>query len=154
MNDQSIIKPTSNVLDFKILEEKQIGEHLEIKILAIVGLNKAKTECKPKPLNITVLEEKIVDHNLPSKVLRSIHVWYEDFYKIIKSEKQINLVDKSHVDFEDVRESSINSDYDYNAIVNGLPNIKQGNFSLNPRFEISTLDLEYNFQNPEKTASL
>ena len=39
LNDQSIIKPTSKVLDFKILEEKQIGEHLEIKILAIVGLN-------------------------------------------------------------------------------------------------------------------
>ena len=32
INDQSIVKPTSNVLDFKILDESQTKEHFQIKI--------------------------------------------------------------------------------------------------------------------------
>ncbi len=154
LNDQSIVKPTANVLDFKILQEEKIKDHLEIKILAIVGINKIKSECKSKPLNITVFKgSKLVDYNLPSKILRSMHLWYEDFYKILELEKQINVINRKDVKIKEVINSSANSEYDYNAIINGLPEIKQGNFSLDPRFELSSLDLNYNFQNQEKTAS-
>lgn len=37
INDQSIVKATNRVLDFKILSEKQSKEFLSIKISAVVG---------------------------------------------------------------------------------------------------------------------
>ena len=49
LNDQSIVKPTSNILDFKILSEKQVNEHFEIKILAVVGYSQKKSKCISKP---------------------------------------------------------------------------------------------------------
>ena len=56
INDQSIIKPTSSILDFKIIDEIQTKEHFQVKILAVVGFNQPKSKCTSKPLNITVLE--------------------------------------------------------------------------------------------------
>ena len=153
INDQSIVKPTSNVLDFKIIDESQTRDHFQIKILAVVGINQIKSECKAKPLNITVFKgSKFADHSLPSHILRSVHKWYEDFYKLIKTEKNINVVDRKNTELKDIIKSSINSDYDYNAVTNGLPDIKEGNFSLVPRFELGTFDLKYTFENQEKTA--
>jgi hypothetical protein len=38
INDQSIVKATNRVLDFKILSEKQSKEFLSIKISAVVGV--------------------------------------------------------------------------------------------------------------------
>ena len=88
LNDQSIVKATSNILDFKILSEKQKDEHFEIKILAVVGFNQPKSKCTSKPLNITVFKGQIFsDHSLPSNLLRSMYKWYDGFYEIIKSQK-------------------------------------------------------------------
>ena len=54
INDQSIIKTDSKILDFKILSEKQISEHFEIKILAVIGNKDSNFKCKEKPLNLII----------------------------------------------------------------------------------------------------
>ena len=129
LNDQSIVKPTSNILDFKILSEKQKNEHFEIKILAVVGFNQPKSKCTSKPLNITVFKGQIFsDYSLPSNLLRSMYKWYDGFYEIIKTQKNIKIYDKSDVRLKDVIKSSANKEYDYNAAVNGLPEVEEGNF--------------------------
>ena len=55
INDQSIIKATNRVLDFKILSETQNKEYLTIKISAIVGSELSKQNCKIRPINIKIL---------------------------------------------------------------------------------------------------
>ena len=142
LNDQSIIKPTSSILDFKILTETQLKEHFEVRILAIVGVDQIKSNCKPKPLNLTVFKGKIfVDHSLPSHLKRSIFKWHDDFHQIMKSNLDINMVDNSDINLKDVLKSSKNPEFDYNSIINGLPEIKGGNFSLVPNFELKQLNL-------------
>ncbi len=153
LNDQSIVKPTSKILDFKILSEKQNKEHFEIKILAVLGLGQSKTKCISKPLNITIFKGSIFsDFSLPSYLLRSMYIWYENFYEIIKTQKNINVSEIKDTNFKDVIKSSINKDYDYKALVNGLPKIQEGNYSLVPIFEITTMDIQHNFQNQYKVA--
>ena len=154
LNDQSIVKPTSNILDFKILSEKQVNEHFEIKILAVVGYSQKKSKCISKPLNITVFKGKIFsDFSLPSNLLRSMYKWHDDFYEIIKTQKNVNIYDNREKSLKDVMKSYANQEYDYNAIVNGLPEIKEGDFSLVPRFELSSLDVKHNFENQHKVAN-
>ena len=46
INDQSVIKATNRVIDFKILSETQNKEYLTIKISAVVGGELSKFNCK------------------------------------------------------------------------------------------------------------
>ena len=62
INDQSVIKPTNKVLDFKILSETQNKEYLTIKISAVVGNELSKQNCNIRPINI-----KITNNTIPSR---------------------------------------------------------------------------------------
>ena len=67
INDQSIIKSDSKILDFKILEENKNKNHYEIKLLAIIGSKNNTFKCKDKPINISIFKPKIIyNHSLPS----------------------------------------------------------------------------------------
>ena len=58
INDQSIIKATNRVLDFKILSETQNNEY-PIKISAIVGSELSKINCKIRPININLYKGQL-----------------------------------------------------------------------------------------------
>ena len=60
INDQSDIKATNSVIDFKILSEKQDKEFLIIKISAVVGGELSKNNCKNRPLNINLFIHRSV----------------------------------------------------------------------------------------------
>ena len=64
INDQSIIKATNRVIDFKILSEKQDKEFLSIKISAIVGDESSKINCESRPININLFKKKRTKLNL------------------------------------------------------------------------------------------
>ena len=67
LNDQSIIKTDSKILDFKILSQKKVKEHYEVKILAIIGSKNEKKDCKAKPINLSIFKPKIIyNHSLDS----------------------------------------------------------------------------------------
>ena len=80
INDQSIIKSDSKILDFKILSENKNKDHYEIKLLAIIGSKNNSFECKEKPINISIFKPKIIyHHSLPSFVIRSMYEWNNFF---------------------------------------------------------------------------
>merc|ERR1711991_439795 len=84
INDQSVIKPTNRVLDFKILSETQNKEYLTIKISAIVGSELSKQDCKVRPININFFKGSItVDSNIPSEVAIYTSLWYNKTYEFI-----------------------------------------------------------------------
>ena len=84
INEQSVIKATNRVIDFKILSEKQDDLYLTIKISAIVGDDLSKINCKSRSVNITLLKGI---HNstsdVPSKLARYVPTWYNNTYKVI-----------------------------------------------------------------------
>ena len=82
INDQSIIKATNRVIDFKILSENQDKEFLTIKISAVVGDELSNINCKNRPLNISLLRGSFrFDTNVPSKLGRYTPVWYNKIYE-------------------------------------------------------------------------
>ena len=95
-----------------------------------------------KANNVTVFNGKInSDYSLPSGLIRSMNFWYEDFFEIMKKQDGFNIIDRRDIDFEKLKQSLINPEYDYNAIVNGLPKIEKGNYSMVPFFELTQKDL-------------
>ncbi len=142
INDQSIIKPTSSILDFKIINEVQTNEHFQVKILAVVGITNQVSKCNSKPINITVFNGNMnSESSLPSRLIRSMNFWYEEFFEILKKQDGFNIIDRRDINFKELRKSLKNPEYDYNAIVNGLPKIEKGNYSMVPFFELTHKNL-------------
>ena len=148
INDQSVIRATNRVIDFKILNERQDKEFLSIKISAIVGGKKSSKNCTIKPINITFFKGSYInDSNIPSKLSRKIPKWYNAFFDIIGELPNVVSINHRHESLEKVLKSNINPSFDYSALVNGLPLIQSGNYSMVTEFKLSENDKDNSFSN-------
>ena len=110
INDQSIVKATNRVIDFKILSEQQNKEFLSVKIRAVVGDEFSKFNCKNRPLNITLLQGFYrFDSNIPSRLGRYTPIWYNQLYEITAAFPNSNITYHKNKSVEDIIKSSINS---------------------------------------------
>ncbi len=135
INDQSIIKTNSKILDFKILSQKNVNEHFEVKILAIIGSKKNNKECKPKPINLSIFSPKIsYNHSLPSKVIRSMFEWNKFFLNSLINNEQIQIRFFENLDLDSTINSFKNTNFDYSASINEMPVIKHGDYIVAPKF--------------------
>ena len=149
INDQSIIKSDSKILDFKIIEEKRNKDHYEIKLLAIIGSKNNSFECKDKPINISIFKPKIIfNHTLPSSVLRSMYEWNNFFIDNISRNNQISLKKYSNFELDKIIKSSDNVEFDYSSNVDGIPLIEAGDFLVAPVFKIEPINLYKQVENP------
>lgn len=134
INEQSVIKATNRVLDFKILSETQNKEYLTIKISAIVGGELSKQNCKTRPINISLFKGSItVDTNVPSELARYTSLWYNKTYKYISELPNVDVKNFQNRQLKQIIKSSQNPSFDYNAITKGIPIIHPGNYSLVPK---------------------
>ena len=148
INDQSVIRATNRVIDFKILNERQDKEFLSIKISAIVGGKKSSKNCTTKPINITFFKGSFInDSSIPSNLSRKTPKWYNTFFDIISELPNVVSINHRHESLEKVLKSNINPSFDYSALVNGLPLIQSGNYSMVTEFKLSENDKDNSFSN-------
>ena len=153
INDQSIIKSDSKILDFKILEENKNKDHYEIKLLAIIGSKNNSFECKKKPINISIFKPEIIYHHLlPSFVIRSMYGWNNFFIDKISRDDQINLKKYNNFDLSEIIKSSDNFEFDYSSNVNGNPFIEDGDYLVAPIFKVEPVNSYKSAENPYNIA--
>jgi hypothetical protein len=147
INDQSIVRATNNIIDFKILEEKQDNQFLIIKISAVVGNKNSSIKCQPRPINITMFRGMLkVNTDVPSKLGRKLPAWSNNFYQTLLNEMNVELKNYQNTSIEQILKSNINPTFDYNAITNGIPNVQAGDYSLVPELNLVS-NSENNFSN-------
>ena len=138
INEQSVIKATSRVLDFKILSETQNKEYLTIKIRAVVGNELSKQNCNIRPININLFKGSItVDTNVPSELARYTSLWYNKTYEYISKLPNVDINNFQNRQLNQIIKSSQNSSFNYNAITKGIPIIHPGNYSLVPEIVLT-----------------
>jgi hypothetical protein len=148
INDQSIVKATNRVLDFKILSEKQSKEFISIKISAVVGGKLTKKECKNRPVNITLFRGSYnVDSSVPSKLARYTPMWYGQVYDVISKLPNVKVINHKNKSLKQIIKSKVNSSFDYNALTNGLPIIQAGDYSLVPELLLTENNNQNSFSN-------
>ena len=153
LNDQSIIKSDTKILDFKILEENKNKNHYEIKLLAIIGGKNNSFECKKKPINISIFKAKVIyNHSLPSSVIRSMYEWNNFFIDEISRNNQISLKKYNNFDLNKVIKSSNNAEFDYSSNVNGIPSIEDGDYLVAPVFRVEPVNSYKQVENPYNIA--
>ena len=149
INDQSIIKSDSKILDFSILEEKKNKNHYEIKLLAIIGSKNNSVECKKKPINISFFKPKVIHHySLPSFVIRSMHEWNSFFIDKISKDNQISLKKYNNFELDKIIKSSDNVAFDYSSNFNGIPMIEDGDYLVAPVFKLEPINFYKQVENP------
>ena len=138
INDQSVIKPTNRVLDFKILSETQNKEYLTIKISAVVGSELSKKNCKIRPINVNLFKGSMtVDINVPSELARYTSIWYNKIYENLSKLPNVDTNNFQNRQLNQIIKSSQNPSFDYNAITKGIPTIHPGNYSLVPKIVLT-----------------
>jgi hypothetical protein len=148
INDQSIVKATNRVLDFKILSEKQSKEFLSIKISAVVGGKLSKKNCKNRPINITLFRGSYnVESSVPSKLARYTPMWYGQVYDVISKLPNVKAINHKNKSLKQIIKSKVNSSFDYNALTNGLPIIQAGDYSLVPELLLKENNKQNSFSN-------
>ena len=148
INDQSIVKATNRVLDFKILSEKQSKEFLSIKISAVVGGKLSKKNCKNRPMNITLFRGSYnVESSVPSKLARYTPMWYGQVYDVISKLPNVKAINHKNKSLKQIIKSNVNSSFDYNALTNGLPIIQAGDYSLVPELLLTENNNQNSFSN-------
>ena len=148
INDQSIVKATNRVLDFKILSEKQSKEFISIKISAVVGGKLSKNNCKNRPINITLFKGSYnIESNVPSKLARYTPIWYGGIYDVISRLPNVKAINHKSKSLEQIIKSTSNPSFDYNALTNGLPIIQAGDYSLVPELLLTESNKQNSFSN-------
>ena len=148
INDQSIVRATNRVIDFKILNEKQDKEFISIKISAVVGRKTSLQKCKARPININLLKGIFkVQSNVPSKLARKMPVWYSDTYEVISQLPNVEVNNYKNSSLKKIIKSNINSSFDYNALTKGLPKIQEGDYSIVPELILIPNNIQNNFSN-------
>ena len=148
INDQSIIKATNRVIDFKILSENQDKEFLRIKISAVVGDEFSNINCKKRPLNISLLRGSFrFDTNVPSEIGRYTPIWYSELYEIVSAIPNVKITNHKNKSLEQINKYKINSTFNYKAITSGLPEIQAGDYSLVPKISLIKINEDFNFLN-------
>ena len=148
INDQSIVKATNRVLDFKILSEKQSKEFLSIKISAVVGGKLSKKNCKNRPINITLFRGSYkVESSVPSKLARYTPMWYGQVYDVISKLPNVKAINHKNKSLKQIIKSKVNSSFDYNALTNGLPIIQACDYSLVPELLLTENNNQNSFSN-------
>ena len=148
INDQSIVKATNRVLDFKILSEKQSKEFISVKVSAVVGGRLSKNNCKKRPINITLFKGSYnIESNVPSKLARYTPIWYGRIYDVISRLKNVNVVNHKSKSIQQIVKSISNPSFDYNALTNGLPIIQEGDYSLVPELLLTENNSQNSYSN-------
>ncbi len=148
INDQSVVRATNRVFDFKIIDERQDKEFLSIKITAIVGGKTSAKNCNIRPINITLFRGSYnVESGIPSKLTRKTSKWYNDIYDIISKLSNVKAVNERNNSLEQIIKSNINPSYDYNALTKGIPLIQAGDYSLVPELQLSHNNIDNHFSN-------
>ncbi len=148
INDQSIVKATNRVLDFKILSEKQSKEFISIKISAVIGGKLSEKNCKNRPINITLFKGSYnIESSVPSKLARYTPMWYGQIYDVISKLPNVKAINHKNKSLKQIIKSKVNSSFDYNALTNGLPIIQAGDYSLVPELSLTENNKQNSFSN-------
>lgn len=139
LKENLIIRPSSDIIDFKILEEKQDKTHYVITIQAALLVNELNVSCSErKKLNLTIFKTHYsVSSKTPAWSNEIPLKFSEILIKNFISLNDINIKNSSDYYINPSKESNISKTLDYESLTETKVSIKNGEFSLIPKMMIN-----------------
>ena len=130
IQENLVVQPSSQILDYTILSEDKSDTHFVIKIRSAVGLLKSKG-CESKALkSLSIYKPTIeIDPSAPYWVNLLADELINGVLTSIKSASDVNLTDYSAIMLDRDQLTTTNDDYDYISLTSGRERTQYGDYA-------------------------
>ena len=140
LNENLLVRPSSSIKDFTVIEESSDETHYRIKIKAYaITINQLKDCSKREFINLSYFQPAYsVSSKLPARTQKLPGVISKNIFEGLKRFENVRVKDNSRIKFNQKLFAKPVS-LDYEALVEGKSNfLKSGEFGVHPIIEISS----------------
>ena len=139
LNENLLIRPSSSIKDFVILEESKDETHYSVKIKAILVSLNSLLDCSARSnINLSYFKPNfVVSSKLPAQLQNLPILISQKIFENLTRFDQISLKDSTNFDFNPKKFSTLPVSLDYEAIVEGKSgSLKSGEFGIHTLIEV------------------
>ena len=139
LNENLLIRPSSSIKDFVILEESKDETHYSVKIKAILVSLNSLLDCSARSnINLSYFKPNfVVSSKLPAQLQNLPLLISQKIFENLTRFDQISLKDSTNFDFNPKKFSTLPVSLDYEAIVEGKSgSLKSGEFGIHTLIEV------------------
>ena len=139
LNENLLIRPSSSIKDFVILEESKDETHYSVKIKAILVSLNSLLDCSARSnINLSYFKPNfVVSSKLPAQLQNLPLLISQKIFENLTRIDQISLKDSTSFDFNPKKFSALPVSLDYEAIVEGKSgSLKSGEFGIHTLIEV------------------
>ena len=140
LKENLVVRPTSEIIDFKIIDEKIDETHITIKIQAAMLHNKSNISCSNKRIsNISFLQPHfVISNKAPAWSQKLPYFISSILFSNLNTFNELNILDKTKYYINPKNLNSISSDLDYENLTEKSLTIKNGEYSVIPFISITS----------------
>ena len=132
LTDMTVIKPITQILDYKVIGEIADETHYELTIEAMVG-DRQKSGCQSRPISHLTLFKPFmaVDPTLPGYLSQApIHMSHV-ITEALSADSNLRVMDIRHLSQQEAGVSKASSTIDYRTLTTGRARMYNGDFGVN-----------------------
>ena len=130
LDDHFVVRPSSKILDYDILNEQFDDIHYTVSIEAAVG-DIPKPRCQNRSMNnVTMFAPNFsVDDQVPAWISQIPASLVNDLYKKLEKKSNVKISNKANVRLDPI-ELNRDQRFDYKALTSGVTKISDGDFAF------------------------
>ena len=139
LKENLVVRPASEIIDFRILEEVKTDTHFSIKIQAALYSHGVNTGCE-KQRDVTLSFFKPLYHvssKIPYWANKLPNIIAKNIFENLSDLENMKVLDKSNFSIDPNSAGKLDVNLDYDSIVENNVTIKNGEFSIIPAISIS-----------------
>ncbi|MFL2842584.1 MAG: flagellar assembly protein T N-terminal domain-containing protein [Candidatus Puniceispirillaceae bacterium] len=130
LDDHFVVRPSSKIIDYDIVDERFDDLHYTVEIEAAVGELK-KVDCQNRLFNTVTMFAPVfrVDERIPAWLSHQPSIMIKSLQENLAKKPNFNLVNMANLPM-DTKELTRDKTYSYKALTSGATNVLNGDFAL------------------------
>ena len=143
LDDHFVVRPSSEILDYRIINEIKDDLHYEVTVEAAVG-NIAEPECHDRSIgHLTMFAPKMsMTRSVPGWLSTMPSMMMVELYRQLENTAKVTLYNETATVLDTLQ---IKRDvrYDYNALINGKASIRAGDFAISTNIAFESFRADF-----------
>ena len=137
LDDHFVVRPSSKIIDYDILNEQFDDIHYTVSIEAAVG-DMPKTRCQNRSVNnVTMFAPNFsVNDEVPAWISQLPASLINDLYKKLEKKSNVKISNKANVRLDPI-ELNRDQRFDYKALTSGVVKVSDGDFAFSTTITLS-----------------
>ena len=132
LNEEIIVRPSSGILDYTIIDEMISDQHYEVTIRALVGQRLDPIGCSSRPQStlISFAPKVFISQNSPPWSQYIPNSIYNNILNKLLQYENLQIINASDTDFITNNKRLKLNEFDYNSLVGNVVNYNPADFSI------------------------